>query len=100
MNIKDIITVLVEKEIIIEEIIEISGNTITEYLLTDGEYSIKIFHDGYGDWVDFTSIEKLDDDSYIANTILPEQAYKYDEEVILNSNNIAIFKKIDIESLK
>jgi hypothetical protein len=100
MNINEIIAVLLEKEIIIEEIVELSDRTITEYLVTDSEYSIKIFHDGYGDWVDFTNIEKLDDGSFIANTILPEDAYKYDTEVILTDKSVTIFKKVDFESLK
>ncbi len=100
MNINEIIALLLEKEIIVENIVELSDSTITEYSITDGEYFINIFHDDYKDWLNFNNIEKLDDGSFIANTILPEDADDYDREVILTGNNIALLKKVDFESLK
>jgi hypothetical protein len=99
-TINEIIELLAKNEIIVKDVTELSNETITEYLVTDSEHFIKIYHDGYGDWLDFTNIEQLDDDSFMANTILPEDAYKYDEEIILTGENILLLKKVDFESLK
>ncbi len=97
---KTIIDLLVKNEILVKSITELSNETITEYLLLDTNYFLKAYHSEFGDYLDIVTIEELNN-QYNAVVVVPDTAeYNFENEIILNSENLLILKKFDINSLK
>ena len=99
MNINEIIETLLNHEILTNEIIELSNKNITEFLMVDDDYCLKIFHPMVGNYLDVVSIEIIEDD-YIANVILPIDADdSFEQDLKLTTENFKILKVLDITTL-